>query len=161
MLLSLFSCSAEKKVSSVESVESVVAVRIWSKSEPYAYDLKVGEDNVLYVIEYGLENDENGYTMNDPKPENAKTVKERKLTDNEINNVQNILSSLDALCREKGGSSDGPKIHLNYNGKDDYYTWGQCIDTDYDTLVEALCELSPIEITDSKGASLEPAKTAQ
>lgn len=161
MMVSLFSCSAEKKAASVESVEPILTLRIWNKAEPYAYDLRLGEDTVLYVVEYKLEKDENGYTMNDPQPENATSVKEKQLSGKEIELIGGYLKSLDALCREKGGNFDGPKIHLNYNGEDDYYTWGQCVDKDYDDLVTALIELSPIDIVDSEGAALEPTKTAE
>lgn len=161
MLFSLFSCSAEKDVSKLESVEPILTLRIWNKAEPYAYDLRLGEDTVLYVVEYKLGKDENGYTMNDPQPENATSVKEKQLSGKEIELIGGYLKSLDALCREKGGNFDGPKIHLNYNGEDYYYTYGQCFDKDYDDLVTALIELSPIEITDSNGAVLEPTPTAE
>ena len=65
------------------------------------------------------------------------------------------------MCLEKGEYFKGPNVELKIGEKTYHFTYGQCIDRDYDNLVSALIEYSRIPVTDMGGNPVVPSTSAE
>lgn len=154
MILSLCSC-AEKKAAEIESLDGKVEMTVWNSEEGYNYHFCLTDDNVLHTVKYKLP-EKNEYTMNDGKTEYAKKTGSVTLTEEQVTNINTTLEGFENFCREKGEYFAGPRVVLTYGEKVFHFTYGQCLDRDFDNLVTALLEYSDLEVTDLGGECLAP-----
>ncbi len=160
-VLSLSAC-ASKKAQDIDILEGEVEVTIWHSEEPYRYDICFTEDNRLFTVKSKVDKKESGtYTLNDKSFDYAKKTADVTLTEEEAQVIRGYAENLDYMCREKGEFFKGPNVELKCNGKTYHFTYGQCLDRDFDNLVSALIEYSKIPVTDASGSPVVPAVSAE
>ncbi len=158
--LSLCSC-ATSKAQDIDILEGVIEMNVWHSKEPYRYHFCFTEDNRLFTVKYKIDKKESGtYTLNDVDFEYAKKASDVTLTEEQAQTVKGYLEALEYSCREKGEHFDGPNVELTCNGKTFHFTYGQCLDRDFDNLVSAIIEYSAIAVTDNSGNPVVPTQSS-
>ncbi|MBE6563009.1 MAG: hypothetical protein E7660_04670 [Ruminococcaceae bacterium] len=164
VLITVFSLSAcaSKKAQDIDLLEGEVEVTIWHSEEPYRYELCFTEDNRFFTVRSKVDKKESGtYTLNDKSFDYAKKTGDITLTEEEAATVRGYVENLDYMCLEKGEYFKGPNVELRIGDKTYHFTYGQCLDRDYDNLISALIEYSKIPVTDASGSPVVPATSTE
>lgn len=161
MVFTMCSC-AEEKALEITELEGVVEMTLWNCREPYNYHFCLTEDNVLHAVRYKLpKSDEGSYSVMDAKAEYARKTASVTLTEEQAAQIETYIEGLDTVCSEKGKYFDGPYVVLSCEGGEFRYTYGQCLNRNFDKLTSALIGYCALDVKDAAGAPVVPASDGE